>query len=213
VADRPLALASVLDASPVLDEVLSGALPPGTEVRDLDLEACRIEGATLEQSVWRRCSLDACTFTGVNLSRATLIDVRLSDCTMRDSKAQGVGWAGVRQGGLARRSISFERCRLDYGSFAGGDLRGMRFVGCSLVDADFSDADVREVEMVGCDLSGARFSGADLRGAVVVGASGLSLDLRDTRTLGMRVDPGTALALVQAAGLRIVDGVTECDGV
>jgi uncharacterized protein YjbI with pentapeptide repeats len=212
VAEQTVPLASVIGTPYVGGRVLSGAVEPGTEFCDLDLEECRIEGATLELSLWRRCTLDSCTLIGVNLSRASLIDVRLSDCTMRDSKAQAVSWSGVRAGGLATRSVTFEACRLDYGSFTETDVRGMRFVRCSLVDADFGGADARAVEFVDCDLSGARFAGADLRGALVVGATGLVLDVREIRTAGLRVDPGGALALVQALGVHVVDGSPERDG-
>ncbi|MGA8047958.1 MAG: pentapeptide repeat-containing protein [Dermatophilaceae bacterium] len=212
MADEAVPLASVLGESYVGGRVLTGVVEPGAEITDLDLEQCRIEAAVLELSVWRRCSLEGCTLVGVNLSRARIVDVRFSDCALLDSKAQAVNWSGVRAGGLATRSITFERCRLDYGSFAGADIRGMRFVECSLVDADFGGADAREVEFVDCDLSGARFVGADLRGALVVGATGLGLDVRDTRAKGLRVDPGGALALVEALGLRVVEDVTPPAG-
>ena len=206
VAEAPASLASALGEPYVSGRLLVGDLEQGHEITDLDLEDCRIEGSTLELTVWRRCSLESCTLSGVDLSRASLHDVRFSDCTLRDSKARAVRWAGARAGGVAQRSLTVERCRLDYGSFAGADLRGMRFTGCSLVDADLSGADCREVEFVDCTLSGAQFAGADLRGALIVGGTGLALDVRETRTLGLRVDPVSALALVQGLGIAIVEG-------
>ena len=71
--------------------------------------------------------------------------------------------------------------------------------------ADFAGADCREVELVDCDLSGARFTRADLRGALVTGARGLSLDVRESRTSGLRLDPASALDVVTALGIDIVD--------
>lgn len=211
MSDGPVPVAAILGADYVGGQVLSGALEPGTQIDDVDLEECRIEAAVLELTAWRRCTLNACILVGVNLSRASLVDVRISDCTMRDSKAQAVNWSGVRSGALASRTLMFDGCRLDYGSFTEVDIRGMRFVRCSLVDADFGGADAREVEFVDCDLSGARFAGADLRGGLVVGATGLSLDVRDTRTVALRVDPSGALGLVQALGVQVVDRSPEWD--
>jgi fluoroquinolone resistance protein len=202
-------LRSLIGASYAAGRTLSGGLDPGTELSGLDLEDCQVAGGLLERTSWRQCTFDTCTFTGVDLSMSRLVDVRFSDCVVRDSKARAVSWAGVRAGGLAQRSLWFERCRLDYGSFMGIDARGMRFLSCSLVDADFAEADCRDVEFVDCDLSGARFSGADLRAALFTGTRGLSVDVRESRTLGMRVDAGAALDLVAAMGIEIVDPATS----
>lgn len=184
---------------------LRGGLEAGTELSGLDLDDCHIEGGVLERTTWRQCRLDGCTVSGVDLSLSRFVDVRVSDSTIRDSKARAVSWSGLRPSGLAETSLRFERCRLDYGSFMGADCRGMRFVSCSLVDADFTGADCRDVELVDCDLSGSRFTGADLRGALVTGARGFSLDVRESRTLRLRLDPAAALDVVSALGIDIVD--------
>lgn len=198
-------LRSLIGESYAAGRTLSGGLDAGAELSGLELEECDIAGGVLERTVWRQCTLDACSFTGVDLSMSELVDVRFSDCTIRDSKAQAVSWTGVRTSGLAQRSVWFERCRLDFGAFIEVDCRGMRFASCSLVDADFAGADCRAVEFVDCDLSGARFAGADLRGALVTGARGLALDVREARTLGLRVDAPAALELVEALKIEIVD--------
>lgn len=205
MTEAPTPLASLVGESYAVGRSFSGGLESGVELVDLDLEECRIEESVLERAVWRRCSLDRCVLAGVNLSMAKLIDVRFSECTIRDSKAQAVSWSGLRAGGLAERSVVFERCRLDYGSFLATEVRGMRFVGCSLVDVDFAESDCRGVEFIDCDLSGARFSGADLRDAGFFDVRGLSLDVREARTLGLRVDTVAALDLVIPLGIRIVE--------
>lgn len=204
----PTALSAVLDRGHATGLTLTGGLEVGCEITDLDLEDCRIEGGVMERSLWRRCTLDAVTVTGVNLSMGRLIDTRFSDCVLRDSKAQAFAWTGLRASGLADQSLSFEGCRLDYGSFMGIDGRGLRFTGCSLVDADFGEADLREVEFIDCDLSGARFADADLRGALFSDVRGLGVDVREARTRGMRVDAPAALDLVAALGIDIVTGST-----
>jgi fluoroquinolone resistance protein len=198
-------LGAVIGREVVSSRTLVGGLEPGTEVVDVELVDCVIDGGVLARTTWRRCTLDSCRVTAADLSMSELIDVRLADCSVEDSKARAVSWAGLRAGALAQRSVWFERCRLDYGSFQGVDVRGMRFGSCSLVDADFSGADCRRVEFVDCDLSGARFAGADLRGALLSGVRGLSLDVREARTHGLRVDPPAALDLVAALGIDIVD--------
>lgn len=201
----PIQVADLARGSFVSDRTIAGALQPGSEIVDLDLETCRVESAVLERTTWRRCTFESCTLTGVNLSMSRLVDVRFSECSVIESKAQAVSWSGLRTSALSERAIWFERCRLDYGSFAGTDLRGMRFIGCSLVDADFGEADCRAVEFIHCDLSGTRFAGADLRAALFADVRGLRLDVRETRNLGLRVDPGAALDLVTALGIEVVD--------
>lgn len=205
MSQRIAPLREVLAESFVSGHTLTEGLDPDTLVRDLDLEDCRVTGGVLERTTWTRCTLEGCTFTGVNLSMSRLVDVRLSDCVIEDSKAQAVAWTGLRSSGLAQRSVWFERCRLDYGSFMGVDCRGMRFEACSLVDADFAEADCRAVEFVDCDLSGTRFARTDLRGALFSGSRGLHLDLREARTQGLRVDAQAALDLVAGMGIEVVD--------
>ncbi|HHU10056.1 MAG TPA: pentapeptide repeat-containing protein [Intrasporangiaceae bacterium] len=202
---EPAPVESLIGESYALGRVFCGRTGPGDEFVDVDLEECRFEDAVMERSVWRRCAFDGCVFDRVNLSMATFVDVRFADCTIRESKAQAVNWTRARAGGLAQQAITFERCRLDYGTFIGLDLRGMRFVGCSLVDADFTESDCRGVEFIDCDLSGARFHGADLRGAGCFDVRGLALDVREARTLGLRVDAGAALEIVHALGIEIVE--------
>lgn len=201
-ASRPLA--SVLGEAYAGGLSFTGGLDEGAMVEDLDLEDCVITGGSMERSTWRRCTLERVRFSAVSLSMSRLIDTRLVECVILDSKAQAADWTGLSTSALAGQSISFERCRLDYGSFMGTDLRGMRFAGCSLVDADFSESDCREVEFVNCDLSGARFAGADLRGALLSDVRGLALDVREARTRGLRVDTGAALDLISALGIDIV---------
>ena len=201
---QPDSLLALTAGSYAASRTFVADLAGGDELSDIDVEACRIEGGVAQKSVWRRCTLDRCVITGVNLSMTKFIDTRFSECTISDSKAQAVSWNGLRPSGLAERSISFERCRLDYGSFMGMDARGLGFRGCSLVDADFSEADCRGVEFIDCDLSGARFAETDLREALFVDVRGLSVDVRDNRTDGMQVDVGAALDLVSAMRIEIV---------
>jgi len=205
---RAPALTSVLGQGYAAGLTLVGGLEEGVQINDLELEDCRIEGGVMERSQWRRCTFDRVTFSGVNLSMGRVVDTRFADCVIRDSKAQAFSWVGLRASGLADQAISFEGCRLDYGSFMGIDGRGLRFTGCSLVDADFAEADLREVEFIDCDLSGARFAEADLRGALFRDVRGIGLDVREARTHGMRVDPATAIDLVTALGIEIVTGPT-----
>lgn len=200
-------LLDVLGEQYICGRTLTDGLAPGTQVSDLELEECRIEGGALERTTWTRCTMELCTITGVNLSMSRLVDVRFSEGVIEDSKAQAVDWTGLRSSAVAQRSLWFARCRVDYGSFMGVDCRGMRFEACSLVDTDFAEADCRDVEFVDCDLSGARFAGADLRGALFSGCRGLTVDPREARILGLRVDAQAALDLVSGMGIEIVDPV------
>ena len=97
----------------------------------------------------------------------------------------------------------FDRCRLDYASFAACDLTRVTFRDCHLVEADLSGARLRQATFAGSDLSGARFGGTDLRDASLVGASGWVLDPRDNLVAGLEVEVADAAGLLGPLGIRL----------
>lgn len=178
----------------------------GGTISDVELDGCTITGSRLGGSVLTRVTLRDCVIESCDLSALRLVDVRILDTRFVRCKALGVAWSIVVTSSVSSRPLDMERCRLDFGSFAGARLGGSRFTGCSLVEADFSGADLRGVDFTGTDLTGARFTEADLRGADLVGAAGAVLDPRSTRLDGARLSVDGAFGVLSALGIEVVAG-------
>jgi fluoroquinolone resistance protein len=176
----------------------------GGEISDVEFDgctlfACHLGGALLRRVTLRECVVDSCDLSGIRL-----VDVRLIDSRFERCKALGVGWSSIGTSAVSTRPLDMDRCRLDFGSFAGGHLSGSRFTGCSLIEADFSGADLRGVDFTGADLTGARFSDADLRAATLVGVSGIDIDPASTRLAGARLSVDAAFRVLSALGVEVV---------
>lgn len=177
------------------------SLEPGEVLRGLDVVDGVLDGLSWESAKVVGCTFEECTFTGCNLSMTELTDSRFVDCTFVGCKMLAVNWAATGAGSLLAQPLRFERCRLDGASFAGLDLTGFTFRDCQLVDVDFSESELRRVDFAGSTLAGARFVGSDLRDADLRGTVGLSLDPRDAKLKGARIDLDAAPGLLDVFGL------------
>lgn len=198
-----LDLARVASASSHYQQSFGRTLGEGVELRGVDFEDCTFAACSFAGALLRGCSFIECRFDGSNLTGASFIDTRFTECVLTGCKAIGVAWATVGVSTLAQIPITFSRCQLDDGWFAGVDARGWQFDGCSLRSADFTSADLRGAELSGCELQGARFSDCDLRTAAVLQCTGFALDPRQNKVDGLRVSATEAAQLLAVFGIDV----------
>lgn len=187
----------------VSGRTISAGLDPGERVEDVEFDGCVFTGCVLKGARLARCTFTECTFEACNLSRADLVDSRFVECRFIGCKALAVRWTVVTASALAPVPMVFERCQLDLGSFAGADLAGWSMRECTLREADLSDATLRRADLSGSDVTAAGFARADLREATMLDVTGLSLDPREARVAGLRLDPATGVGLLAAMGIRV----------
>lgn len=171
----------------------------GERLEDLDFQDCRFLAGRFDGGVWRGVAFLDCVFEGCDLSNLSLKDCRFRDCRFLDCKLLGVPWTEAR----TLVAPAFERCKLDYSSFQGLDLRHARLSECSAREVDLTGAKLAGCDLRGTDFLGASFARTDLRKADLRGASGYVMRPGENQLEGARVELPEAAALLLGLGVRL----------
>lgn len=168
----------------------------GSEFDTCTFRSCSFAGAALKR--WR---LADCRFEDCDLTAARLTGARLRGVSFEKCRVGGVNWAGAS----SLDDLSFERCVLDHGVFAGAKLPRFSAVDCRAREADFSEADLRGAVFTKTDLLGSRFFGADLSAADLRGAFDYLIDARQTKLKKTRVSLPEAVSLLSGLDVLLED--------
>ncbi|HJE51151.1 MAG TPA: pentapeptide repeat-containing protein [Tessaracoccus flavescens] len=185
------------------EEIRGAHLEPVRTVRGVTFEACTFVGCVFDEGIFRSCEFIDCRFDSCSLSMTKLISTEFNDCVFTDCKAMSVNWTQIRPNQVGAAPLTFEGCKLSYGSFNGVNLRGWSFKRCELVDADFSEAKAQGVNLIECDLKQARFINADLRGVDLRSSYNYFFDVRDNRVAGLQVTLDGGANLLRAFGIAV----------
>jgi uncharacterized protein YjbI with pentapeptide repeats len=103
-----------------------------------------------------------------NLKSTSFRDARFKDC-----KLLGLRFDECDNFLL---SFNFENCIVNFSSFYGLKLKGVKFKGCKLEQVDFAGSDLRNSRFQECDLSGANFGNTNLESSDLQTAANFSID-------------------------------------
>jgi len=162
---------------------------------------CTFRNVQLQASRWKETQLEDCVFVGCNLTRASVLALRLRGVRFEGSKLMGIDWSGV----ASNPEMYFEECGLHYNSFVGFSLRKTSCLRSICKEANFFDMDLTDSDFSESDLTGSNFRGCTLTRVVFTGTQGLVLDPARNRLKDTRVPPETAISLAHALGM-LVDG-------
>ncbi len=126
-------------------------------LRDVTLRACDLANLVCIDLGVTRVELRDCRLTGIDVSGATLRDVRCVDCQIGLARAFGTR--------LER--CWFENCDLRESDFDGATLAGVVFRGCDLRQARFASSRLGETDIRGSRIDGIVVDPGLLRGAVI----------------------------------------------
>jgi fluoroquinolone resistance protein len=171
----------------------------GKEFESCEFRRCSLTSADLSDCAFRETTFDDCDLSGARFADSKLVSTVFSDC-----KLIGIDWTSVHVSRLPL-ALTFERCRMDFSSFAGLRLAGSGFRHCRLHEADFSDADLSGCDFGRADLARARFANTDIEGARLDGAINYHIDVRTNRVKGARVSLPEGMTLLQAVGIVVVE--------
>lgn len=167
----------------------------GAEFERCAFKACAWPAADLKKARFTDCVFEGCDLSNVKVASTSFRTVSFIDC-----KLLGIQFDGCNAFLL---SLAFKKCRLDYASFRGLDLKGTGFDGCLLRETDFSGTDLSGASFDESELSGAMFDGTGLEGADLRSANGFIIDPEKNRLKGARFGLHGLPGLLMKYGLQV----------
>lgn len=142
------------------------------EFYDCRFVSCDFSDRTIRKTAFEKCVFDKCNFA------MTVFACGLRDAAFTDCKMIGADLSAIDR---FSNALSFNRCNLDYASFANIKLRGLAFRNCRMHDTSFESAGIPDSTFAGCDMERASFAGADLERADLSAAFNFAIDPRECR--------------------------------
>jgi len=186
------------------DETFSDLNLQEADLRGKEFYRCTFRNCTLQESHWGRARLEACVFTGCDLTRAKFPDTSLRDVRFESSKLMGIDWTDVG----TFPEVSFDGSNLRYCTFAGLSLRKTAFLRCTALEMNFIDTDLSESDFSDSDITGSNFRGCTLTKTDFGNATGVFIDPARNRVKATRIPVSAAVSYVQTLGL-VVPGLDE----
>ncbi len=144
----------------------------GTQFLNCAFVRCRFHGTRLKD-----CRFHDCVFRDCDLNLVEVDGSAFRDVSFEQSKVMGINWtqAAWREAGFLN-SIAFTDCVLNYSTFIGLELHGLRISGCVARDVDFAEADLIGADFKNTDFTSSRFLHTNLSQADFTGAYNYAID-------------------------------------
>lgn len=130
---------------------------------------CEFQHCSFGESVFNACTFRDCVLKTCNLDLIQIDKSVFKNCQFEDCKMMGINWTraswGRREMAQLIKTINFQGCVLNYSTFMGLNLNGMKIIDCVALEVDFSEALLRKADFSGTDLQRAIFRNTDLRAA------------------------------------------------
>lgn len=186
------------------DVEVTGELTGPDEIRDADVNGCRITGLTFGPRVFHRLRMTDCVLVGCDLSGVTFVDSSLIRVQLESCRLTGAIVSGVRA-----QDVAVTDSRADQAVMRMSAWKSSRFTNTDLRQLDAYDADLTAAVFEACELTGADFSaakleGARLHGSTLEGVRG-GTALRGVQISGHQVLP-LALSIFTALDITVDDG-------
>jgi len=165
------------------------------ELLDCTLTDCQLGDATLEGCSFEDVTFRRCDLAVVKLGGSAFRGVRFEECRLT-----GLDWSRAMQLTL---EVSFADCVLDFSSFVGLRLKGLKLSGGKAHNAVFADCNLRDAVLAHADLAGATFTGNDLRGADLSSCANVALEPNTNRLHQTKLPVDAALKHLRQLGIVV----------
>jgi len=167
---------------------------------------CTFEECSYKETEFISCRFVDCYFHNCDLSMIRVEDSRFSDIHIRYSKVIGVNWALANWStGLLEGSLSFLNCALNYSTFLGVPLPGVKIIDCVATDVDFRECNLTKADFTGTDLSESLFHRTDLTEANLRDAYNYQIDPRNNIVTRTRFSLPEAMSLLYSMDINLED--------
>lgn len=166
---------------------------------------CQFEQCTFNEVRFVACRFYDCVFKDCDLSLSTVRDCAFSETTFEQCKLVGINWAEMAQDTLIQKPINFLQCVLNYGTFIGLMLKGIRIEQCSVWDVDFSDTDLTDANCKECDFTESHFRHSDLTRADFTGAKNYAIDPAINTLVGTKFSLPEAINILRSMDIELIE--------
>ena len=193
------------DQTEFVNEHFKAIVYQGEEISNEFLD-CTFTDCSLREVLFKNCRFHDCVFSHCDLSLANFEGSSFQNTRFEKSKVIGVNWTLASWPKFLLKSpIHFYECVLDYSTFIGLSLQGIRIVGCRAKDVDFSEADLAETEFSNTDLSESRFRQTNLTSANFEEATGYTIDVNQNDVSKARFSLPEAVSLLRQLDIVLVE--------
>lgn len=184
---------------------------------DEEWDQAAIEGTEFAGCIFKRCSLkegslaacrfEDCTFEDCDLSLVDLTKSSFKGTRFVKSKLIGIDWGkaswGNKQLQTLLKVIEFEDCVLNFSTFIGLDLPGLRMEKCIAHEVDFSESNLSQGDFRKTDFAKAIFRNTYLSEANFLGAKDYLIDPATNRIKGAKFSLPAAMSLLYSLDIDL----------
>lgn len=172
----------------------------GGRIERVELVDCLIQDSQLSEATLESCSLEDVTFRRCDLAVLQLGGTAFRGVRFEECKVTGLDWSRAQD---LTFEVSFTDCVLDFSSFVGIRLKGLRIDGGRAHNVVFADCDLRDAKLRHVDLAGAQFTGNDLRGTDLSTSANVTLEPRTNRLHQTKLPVDAALKHLKQMGIVV----------
>ncbi len=174
----------------------------GSEFTDCRFKQCSFGEASFELCTFKDCAFANCDLSLMAPEKSAFRGVDFVKC-----KLLGVNWGKAtwvnQQMQALLKTVSFKECVVNYSSFVGLRLPGLKLVECVARAADFSEADLSKSDFRKTDFEEALFRNTNLAGSNFVGATNYYIDPASNQISKARFSLPDALGLLYAMDIEL----------
>jgi uncharacterized protein YjbI with pentapeptide repeats len=161
---------------------------------------------TFIEAVFNECRFRNCVFTKCDLSNLRVSSSQFSSVQFEGCKAIGINWteASWQKSGFFRL-IDFNDCTLNYSTFFGLKLKGIKITQSIAREVDFGETDLTAGIFNGTDFSGSIFMHTDLTEADFTNATNYSISAKNNLLKKTKFALPEAMSLLYSLDIILVD--------
>jgi uncharacterized protein YjbI with pentapeptide repeats len=185
------------------DDIFEKVMDTGGTVEDNQFIGCTFSHCRFTQTVFMNCRFRECIFQDCELQVVRFPRSSFSMAEFQDCSTIGINWSEAEWPSRPLLNlIHFNGCVLNYSTFIGLSLPGIRIKNCQALDVDFSEAGLNGADFSDTDLSRSRFQHTDLTVADFRSARNYTLSPTENKLKGARFTLPEAMSLLY--GLDII---------
>ena len=179
---------------------------PKAEVEGLEFEDCSFTECDFTEAVFKKCRFIECSFSECNLSVIKIGQSQFTDVSFEHCKLLGVDWTRATWSQLRlSAALEFKHCVMNDSSFFGLSLDELKMTECKAHEVDFRNGSFRDSQFSYTDFTSSLFGKTDLTGADFTEALNYDIDVFDNKIEKAKFTRYEAVRLLNCLKVELFD--------